>query len=152
MASWLTELYLDQINRALLDAGAEAPSGAPDPPQASADELGSQLQAFLSTHVNVRACYRMSISASAAMQFVAMVQGSFCIAGQKAAGACGQVLDRGLTTSLLAGYGRLDDLVYYATLRQVSAQTLLSMRVLACQLLCSQHCSKIRSLLWWQTS
>lgn len=35
--------------------------------------------------------------------------------------SCKQVLDPGLTTTLLGSYGRLDDLVYYATLRQVSA-------------------------------
>lgn len=54
VASWLTELYLDQINRALLDAGAQAPAAAPGPPQPSAEQLGAQLQAFLSNHVNVR--------------------------------------------------------------------------------------------------
>lgn len=30
------------------------------------------------------------------------------------------MLDPGLTTTLLGSYGRLDDLVYYATLRQAS--------------------------------
>ena len=53
MASWLTELYLDQINRALLEEGTSTPASATDPPSPSAEKLGTQLQSFLATHVEV---------------------------------------------------------------------------------------------------
>ena len=65
MASWLTELYLDQINRALLEEGAQAPPAAPPlPPQPLAQQLGAQLQAFLASHVNVsgRSCLLHSVT------------------------------------------------------------------------------------------
>ena len=61
MASWLTELYLDQINRTLLDESVDralpssptAGSGAAAAP--TADDLSKQLQSFLATHLEVRA-------------------------------------------------------------------------------------------------
>ena len=73
VASWVVELYLDQINRALLE---DTPEGA----EAGAAQ-GEALRAFLRDHV--------------------------------------RVLDVGVTVSLLAGYGRMDDLMHYATYRQV---------------------------------
>ena len=56
MASWLTELYLDQINRALLDAGADQALATSDTEASSptADDLGKQLQSFLATHLEAR--------------------------------------------------------------------------------------------------
>ena len=59
MASWLTELYLDQINRTLLDESID--EALPSSPSAAtaasptADDLGKQLQSFLATHLEVRA-------------------------------------------------------------------------------------------------
>lgn len=98
VATWLTELYLDQINRALLEEGPDqAPSSptraeSPTAREAPAPENGSlenplvraltkRLREFLAKHVGV--------------------------------------LDTRTTVSLLASYGRLDDLLHYATLRQV---------------------------------
>ncbi len=75
VASWVVELYLDQINRALLEETVEASS--------SGEALSQALRDFLRNHVDV--------------------------------------LDVNVTISLLASYGRLDDLMHYATYRQVLA-------------------------------
>ena len=74
VASWMVELHLDQINRALLEESPEA--GSKSPVHAEA------LRAFLKDHV--------------------------------------EILDVNVTISLLASYGRMDDLMHYATYRQVS--------------------------------
>lgn len=74
VASWVVELYLDQINRALLEETVEASSNG--------EALSQALRDFLRNHVDV--------------------------------------LDVNVTISLLASYGRLDDLMHYATYRQVS--------------------------------
>ena len=74
VASWVVELYLDQINRALLEETAEAST--------SGEALSEALRGFLRDHVDV--------------------------------------LDVNVTIGLLASYGRLDDLMHYATYRQVS--------------------------------
>ncbi len=62
VASWLTELYLDQINRALLDAGAGQAVATSDTAASSptADDLGKQLQSFLATHLEARAGFCFS--------------------------------------------------------------------------------------------
>lgn len=100
VGTWLLELYLDQLNRSLLEVkgkGEPLPSGPesdghvqratqgteggskalPGP-----DQLTQDLRAFLKRNVDV--------------------------------------LDVNVTVSLLAGYGRLDDLMEYATYRKVS--------------------------------
>ena len=75
VASWVVELCLDQINRALLEEeSAEGKS-------ASAASAEAFLRAFLRDHVDV--------------------------------------LDEHVTVGLLAAYGRMDDLMHYATYRQV---------------------------------
>ena len=76
VATWLTELYLDCINRSLLDSSSEGDASA------GQQQLVGQLRDFLKTNV--------------------------------------EVLDVNVTVSLLAGYGRLDDLLEYATYRKVS--------------------------------
>jgi hypothetical protein len=76
VASWVVELYLDQINRALLEETAEASS--------SGEALANALRDFLRDHVDI--------------------------------------LDVNVTIGLLASYGRLDDLMHYATYRQVRQQ------------------------------
>ena len=53
VASWLTELYLDQINRALLNEGTHAHASAADLLLPSAEKLGTELQSFLAAHVEV---------------------------------------------------------------------------------------------------
>ena len=73
VATWLTELWLDRINRALLEEGGEAGE--------EHQALTAQLQAFLAKYVNT--------------------------------------LDAHTTAHLLASYGRMDDLVHFATCRQV---------------------------------
>ena len=62
VASWLTELYLDQINRALLDEGAGQALATADSAAAgiTADDLGKQLQSFLATHLEARTGFSMS--------------------------------------------------------------------------------------------
>ena len=75
VATWLTELYLDCINRSLLDSGSEGGASA------GQQQLVGQLRDFLKANV--------------------------------------EVLDVNVTVSLLAGYGRLDDLLEYATYRKV---------------------------------
>ncbi|KAK9832068.1 hypothetical protein WJX81_003754 [Elliptochloris bilobata] len=72
VATWLVELLLDQINRALLEDTAEA--------HTAVDDFTARLRAFLKERVNT--------------------------------------LDVGATVHLLASYGRLDDLMHYATFRQ----------------------------------
>ncbi len=76
VATWLTELYLDCINRSLLDSSSEGGASA------GQQQLVGQLRDFLKANV--------------------------------------EVLDVNVTVSLLAGYGRLDDLLEYATYRKVS--------------------------------
>jgi hypothetical protein len=77
VATWLTELYLDQINRALLEeAGEDAGEG-----QQGVEKLVQQLRAFLRSQCDS--------------------------------------LDPAVTVTLLASYGRLDDLMHYAQYRQV---------------------------------
>ena len=72
VATWLVELYLDQINRALLEEGADT--------KGMVASLTQQLRDFLKAHV--------------------------------------AVLDVNVTVNLLASYGRVDDLLHYATCRQ----------------------------------
>lgn len=74
VASWMVELHLDQINRALLEESSEANSRSEAHTEA--------LRAFLKKYVDI--------------------------------------LDVNVTISLLASYGRMDDLMHYATYRQVS--------------------------------
>lgn len=73
VASWVVELYLDHINRAMLEETPEASTSGQQHEQALRD--------FLRDHVDV--------------------------------------LDVNVTIGLLASYGRLDDLMHYATYRQV---------------------------------
>ena len=102
VGTWLLELYLDQLNRSLLEVKGNAepwPTGpesnghgqrATDGTEGSSkktpapDQLTQDLRAFLKRNVDV--------------------------------------LDVNVTVSLLAGYGRLDDLMEYATYRKVSCQ------------------------------
>ncbi|KAI3432414.1 hypothetical protein D9Q98_003968 [Chlorella vulgaris] len=89
VATWLTELLLDTLNRALLQQGpasSAAAAAAPDESPAGGEGGGSayqqavdRLRAFLQRYVDV--------------------------------------LDPGTTVGLLAGYGRLDELQHYARCR-----------------------------------
>ena len=95
VGTWLLELYLDQLNRGLLEVNShpselEVKEQTNGPSEAVAgdvkglpvpDQLTQDLRAFLKRNVNV--------------------------------------LDVNVTVSLLAGYGRLDDLMEYATYRKV---------------------------------
>lgn len=92
VATWLTELYLDQINRALLEervsqgGPAESPRGpgaGPDPQgtEPRVPQLLEKLRSFVEAHCDA--------------------------------------LDPNVTVTLLASYGRLDILMHYAQLRQV---------------------------------
>lgn len=97
VGTWLLELYLDQLNRSLLEVKGQPPvagsnghvQGAGAGPEGSSkalpapDQLTQDLRAFLKRNVDV--------------------------------------LDVNVTISLLAGYGRLDDLMEYATYRKVRA-------------------------------
>ncbi|MEW5309299.1 MAG: hypothetical protein WDW38_001194 [Sanguina aurantia] len=71
LASWLTELLLDQLNRALLESGGQA--------EQRYSQLESAMRGFLKEHV--------------------------------------EILDPNTTLTLLATYGRLEDLVHYAACR-----------------------------------
>ncbi len=95
VGTWLLELYLDQLNRSLLEVkghpseleakgqtnGASEAANGDVKGQPAPDQLTQDLRAFLKRNVNV--------------------------------------LDVNVTVSLLAGYGRLDDLMEYATYRKV---------------------------------
>ena len=132
MASWLTELYLDQINRALLDEGAGQALPASDTVAASptADDLGKQLQSFLATHLEARTRLCRDIRSQSRSYGGGHVWSCrpytpkwlHYLCKDLLQTVCGchvvQVLDPGLTATLLASYGRLDDLMHYATLRQ----------------------------------
>lgn len=97
VGTWLLELYLDQVNRSLLEVEGQNGRGRE---QKGATALASKEEA----------------------------------SGQNGATATGQltqelraflkrnvdVLDVNVTVSLLAGYGRLEDLMEYATYRKVS--------------------------------
>ena len=75
IATWLTELSLDRLNRALLEDGEGMEA------QSRVEELTEELRAFLKRQVDL--------------------------------------LDPRTTINLLASYGRLDDLMHYASYRQV---------------------------------
>jgi len=75
IATWLTELSLDRINRALLE------EGGPGKGASTAGQLTQELRDFLQQRVDI--------------------------------------LDVKTTITLLASYGRLEDLMHYATCRQV---------------------------------
>ena len=95
VGTWLLELYLDQLNRSLLEVKGQptTPGTNGNTPKAdqgsngtlkavpAPDQLTQDLRAFLQRNVDV--------------------------------------LDVNVTVSLLAGYGRLDDLMEYATYRKV---------------------------------
>ncbi len=95
VGTWLLELYLDQLNRSLLEVkghpseleakgqtnGTNEAVNGDVKGQPVPDQLTQDLRAFLKRNVNV--------------------------------------LDVNVTVSLLAGYGRLDDLMEYATYRKV---------------------------------
>ena len=76
IATWLTELSLDRLNRALLDQGDQ------DSSRTQVEDLTKDLREFLEQGV--------------------------------------AVLDVRTTISLLASYGRLDDLMHYASYRKVA--------------------------------
>ncbi|PSC73297.1 vacuolar sorting-associated 18-like protein [Micractinium conductrix] len=80
VATWLTELLLDQLNRALLQPDAAGEAGGSDgAADGSYQQAVERLRAFLQRYV--------------------------------------EVLDPGTTIGLLAGYGRLEELMYYARCR-----------------------------------
>ena len=78
VATWLTELSLDRLNRALLEQGE---GGEAD---SRVEQLTEELRAFLKQQVGL--------------------------------------LDPRTTITLLASYGRMDDLMHYASYRQVSPE------------------------------
>ena len=97
VGTWLLELYLDQLNRSMLevkgrpqqprpkessDKQLTGANGAVTKSLSAPDQLTQDLRAFLKRNVDV--------------------------------------LDVNVTVSLLAGYGRLDDLMEYATFRKVT--------------------------------
>ena len=75
VATWLTELSLDRLNRALLEQGEDGEADN------RVEQLTEELRAFLKQQV--------------------------------------ELLDPRTTITLLASYGRLDDLMHYAFYRQV---------------------------------
>lgn len=97
VGTWLLELYLDQLNRSLLEVkGRPSEQGVNGQANGKAqaangdvqelplpDQLTQDLRAFLKRNV--------------------------------------KVLDVNVTVSLLAGYGRMEDLMEYATYREVTA-------------------------------
>ena len=119
VGTWLLELYLDQLNRSLLEVkgkaqptgsdtnghihgaveGADGSSKAAPAP----DQLTQDLRAFLKRNVDV--------------------------------------LDVNVTVSLLAGYGRLDDLMDYATYRKVSC-----VKIHCCYCCCSNRLWGVKSM------
>lgn len=80
IATWLTELSLDRLNRALLEEGTDGNG------QSQVEDLTDNLREFLKQRVNI--------------------------------------LDVRTTINLLASYGRLDDLMHYASYRQVHSSAM----------------------------
>ena len=143
VATWLTELYLDQINRALLDthAGVDSVDASP------VEQLEQQLQVWSwpagykdvppVTHAAASARYAPkqgfgtridSINTAAGLQ--ASVLHAACTMSKNATQparappqaflkANVEVVDPGVTAHLLASYGRMDDLMHFASYRQV---------------------------------
>lgn len=95
IATWLTELSLDHLNRALLEVGEE------DDAQPRVDQLTEELRDFLKRHV--------------------------------------ELLDPRTTINLLASYGRLDDLMHYASYRQVCSEQEAFHGILMCRYGISVH-------------
>ena len=126
VGTWLLELYLDQLNRSLLEVkgkGEPLPSGSESNGQGQKttegaegsskalpvpDQLTQDLRAFLKRNVDV--------------------------------------LDVNVTVSLLAGYGRLEDLMEYATYRKVSCSKLESFSLTAAAMQCNEaQCDAMHS-------
>ena len=106
VATWLTELYLDQINRALLEEAPEQPS-SPTPGSPSRKAL--QQQSLDSGEAE----------AATGQQAESPVVRALTKRLRDFLAKHVRVLDTRITVSLLASYGRLDDLLHYATLREV---------------------------------
>ena len=104
VGTWLLELYLDQLNRSLLDVEG-TDSGSTQQMQKGSGDTAQNEERQTSTGQG---------STQHATQLTERLR-SFLKRNV-------EVLDVNVTVSLLAGYGRLDDLMEYATYRKVSAQ------------------------------
>lgn len=115
VATWLTELYLDQINRALLEEAPEQPSSPTSHPSQSHSQAVSR-----DLHASNDALPEDSRPEPGESQLVKALTKRLREFLAKRV----EVLDTQVTVTLLASYGRLDDLMHYATLRQVSLRAL----------------------------
>ena len=95
VGTWLLELYLDQLNRSLLEVkGQPTTPDANGHTQRAAEEANGSLKA-LTAPDQLTQDLRMFLKRNVS------------------------VLDVNVTISLLAGYGRMDELMEYATYRKV---------------------------------
>ena len=111
VATWLTELYLDQINRALLE---EAPEQAPPPLPASPTSRGPPSPTAKRKAGEPDEEEEGEGASKESPVVTALTKRLRSFLAKHV-----EVLDRQVTVSLLASYGRLDDLMHYASLRQV---------------------------------
>eukprot|EP00884_Botryococcus_braunii_P001644 jgi/Botrbrau1/11480/Bobra.0360s0007.1 len=113
VATWLTELYLDQINRALLEERhTEAPPGAATPtPGGRAQGAGAGAGAGGGGGGSAAGGGEEGEEEPSRLDQLVGQLRSFMKRHCES-------LDPNVTVSLLASYGRLDDLMHYAQLRQ----------------------------------
>ena len=97
VGTWLLELYLDQLNRSLLEVkGRPVEQGIGGQGERTSEGADGDARGVPAPHqltLDLRAFLKRSVN----------------------------VLDVNVTVSLLAGYGRLDDLMEYATYRKVTS-------------------------------
>lgn len=124
VGTWLLELYLDQLNRSMLDL-----KGRPQQPKSSQQQPHSPDQQPQSRNTPQPQSSEQEVQG----QSVGNADGAGSISPgpdqltQELRAFLKRhvnVLDVNVTVRLLAGYGRLDDLMEYATYRKVDALTM----------------------------
>ena len=102
VGTWLLELYLDQLNRSMLELRGRPQTTQPQDRQSRGPQLKEQQQAQ-----PAEAAGGLPVPEQLTQDLRAFLKRNVT------------VLDVNVTVSLLAGYGRLDDLMEYATYRKV---------------------------------
>ena len=123
VATWLTELLLDQLNRALLERGEGGGEGDGDPEEAAAAAEAAARRGTGAASGSGRIVRPASAAAAAGTGREEEEEGGAARYARLAAELRAflsrhvDTLDPRTTVALLAGYGRLDDLLHYARAR-----------------------------------
>lgn len=126
VGTWLLELYLDQLNRSLLVVNSNHASKSNSSTEQGIEKT-SQLKGKIEQNGKLGESEHLSSQLTERLR-------SFLKRNV-------EVLDVNVTVSLLAGYGRLDDLMEYASYRKVRYVHTICPDVLLCTPCVANHCS-----------